>query len=166
MTQGWLHLADATQQFVKRRLEEFERGTTVRTALDAAVSEEERQERERNTHVSFAEDMEVEVASDPIEPVEQESNFTRLKRPPDVSVEELEEEIKESSEEIMSSLDTGLFWSETGQPVLSGLMWTLEAPAPFVPLTSGDFFDELVNSISFDNNKEHPTFWFGNQMRR
>ena len=123
--------------------------------MDAAVSDEERQERERNAHVSFAEDMEVEVASEPVEPVEQESNFTRLKRPADVSVEELEEEIKETSEEIMSSLDTGLFWSETGQPVLSGLMWTLEAPASFVPLTSGDFFDETVNSINFDNNKEH-----------
>ena len=57
----------------KRRLEEFERGTTVRTALDAAVSEEERQERERNNRVTFAEDTEVEAAGDPVEPVEQES---------------------------------------------------------------------------------------------
>ena len=31
----------------RRRLQEFERGTAVRTALDAAVSDEERQERER-----------------------------------------------------------------------------------------------------------------------
>ena len=139
----------------KRRLTEFERGTTVRTALDAAVSDEERQERERNAQVSFAEDMEVEIEDEPLEPLEQESNFARLKRPADVSVEELEEEIKETSEEILSSLDTGLFWSETGQPVLSGLMWTLEVPASFVPLTSGDFFDEMVTSINFDNTKEH-----------
>ena len=51
----------------KRRLAEFERGTTVRTALDAAVSDEERQERERNAQVSFAEDMEVEIADEPAE---------------------------------------------------------------------------------------------------
>ena len=52
-------------------------------------------------------------------------------------------------------MDTGLLWCETGQPVLSGLMWTLEAPASFVPLTSPDFFDEMVTSISFDNGKDH-----------
>ena len=113
----------------KRRLTEFERGTTVRTALDAAVSDEERQERERNAQVSFAEDMEVEIADEPSEPLEQESNFARLKRPADVSVEELEEEIKETSEEILSSLDTGLFWSETGQPVLSGFDVDIGGPS-------------------------------------
>ena len=102
--------------------------------------------------------MEVEEAADgtTMEPVEQESDFVqRFKRPPDVAIEDLENEIKETSEEIMSSLDTGLFWCETGQPVLSGLMWTLEAPASFVPLTSPDFFDEMVTSISFDNGKDH-----------
>ena len=49
----------------------------------------------------------------------------------------------------------GVFWCETGQPVLSGLMWTLEAPASFVPLTSPDFFDEMVISNSFDSGKHH-----------
>ena len=154
----------------RRRLQEFERGTKVRTALDAAVSEEERQERERlhsgegqrsgEEHlprVAPEGDMEVEEAADTaaMEPVEQESDFVqRFKRPPDVAIEDLENEIKETSEE-MSSLDTGVFWCETGQPVLSGLMWTLEAPASFVPLTSPDFFDEMVTSISFDNGKDH-----------
>ena len=102
--------------------------------------------------------MEVEEAADgtAMEPVEQESDFVqRFKRPPDVAIEDLENEIKETSEEIMSSLDTGLFWCEIRQPVLSGLMWTLEAPASFVPLTSPDFFDEMVTSISFDVGKGH-----------
>ena len=151
----------------RRRLQE----STVRTALDAAVSDEERQERERLRSgegqrsgeeqppaVAPEGDMEVEEAADGavMEPVEQESDFVqRFKRPPDVAIEDLENEIKETSEEIMSSLDTGLFWCETGQPVLSGLMWTLEAPASFVPLTSPDFFDEMVTSISFDSGKDH-----------
>ena len=90
-----------------------ERRTKVRTALDAAVSDEERQERERlrleegqrsgeehPPRVAPEGDMEVEEGADgsAMEPVEQESDFVqRFKRPPNVAIEDLENEIKESS---------------------------------------------------------------------
>ena len=38
----------------------------------------------------------------------------------------------------MDSLETGLYWSDSGQPVLSSIVWSLDGPVVGVPATSPD----------------------------
>ena len=141
----------------KRRFEELKgrSGEGGRTALDAAVSEEERLERERSGAVAVevetpitlperatpasapvAEDMEVELdeslTGEPI-PESRASYEQRFKRLSDVSTEQLEREMNEEGENRMDALETGLYWSDSGQPVLSSLVWSLDGPVIGVP---------------------------------
>ena len=167
----------------KKRFAEFQ-GRPVggsRTALDAAVSEEERLERERFNAVAdeaqvpntlperavtpevsappVVEDMEVEQETLPsggVVPDESRVAFEqRFKRPPDVPTEQLEREMNEEIEGRMDSLETGLYWSDSGQPVLSSVVWSLDGPVMCVPATSPDMFDGSVSSIQFNGNEGH-----------
>ena len=73
------------------------------------MEEGQRSGEEHPPRVAPEGDMEVEEGADgsAMEPVEQESDFVqRFKRPPDVAIEDLENEIKETSEKILSSIDT------------------------------------------------------------
>ena len=163
----------------KRRFAEFEarsRGES-RTALDAAVSEEERLERERSdavnveseAHVTLperttpasapvAEDMEVELdvslTGDP-NPESLVAYERRFKRPSDVPTEQLEREMNEEVENRMDALETGLYWSDSGQPVLSSLVWSLDGPVVGMPATGPDMFDGSTSSIQFHGNDGH-----------
>ena len=167
----------------KKRFAEFQ-GRPVggsRTALDAAVSEEERLERERSNAVAdevqvpntlperavtpevsappVVEDMEVEQETLPsggVVPDESRVAFEqRFKRPPDVPTEQLEREMNEEIEGRMDSRETGLYWSDSGQPVLSSVVWSLDGPVMCVPATSPDMFDGSVSSIQFNGNEGH-----------
>ena len=164
----------------RRRWIEFQGRSLVgsRTALDAAVSDEERLERERSgaavgvgasdtlperaaspeVVVPPVEDMEVEQgeasATDMI-PESQVAYEQRFKRPPDVSTEQLEREMNEEVEGRMDSLETGLCWSDSGQPVLSSIVWSLDGPIIGVPATSPDMFDGSITSIQFNGQTGH-----------
>ena len=164
----------------RRRWIEFQSRSLVgsRTALDAAVSDEERLERERSgaaveveasdtlperaaspgVVVPPVEDMEVEEggasATDMI-PESQVAYERRFKRPPDVSTEQLEREMNEDVEGRMDSLETGLYWSDSGQPVLSSIVWSLDGPVVGIPATSPDMFDGSITSIQFNGQTGH-----------
>ena len=164
----------------KRRFDEFRRrfGEGGRTALDAAVSEEERLERERSGAVAVevetpvtlperatptsgpvAEDMEVELdesslTGEPI-PESRASYEQRFKRPSDVPTEQLEREMNEEVEDRMDALETGLYWSDSGQPVLSSVVWRLDGPVIGVPATGPDMFDGSTSSIQFNGKDGH-----------
>ena len=140
----------------RRRWIEFQGRSLVgsRTALDAAVSDEERLERERSgaaveveasdtlperaaspgVVVPPVEDMEVEEgeasATDMI-PESQVAYEQRFKRPPDVPTEQLEREMNEEVEGRMDSLVVG------------------------VPATSPDMFDGSITSIQFNGQTGH-----------
>ena len=165
----------------KKRWAEFQ-GRPVggsRTALDAAVSDEERLERERSGATveveapinlpertvspdalvpPVVEDMEVEqdtsLTSDVV-PESQDAYERRFKRPPDVPTEQLEREMNEEVEGRMDSLETGLYWSDSGQPVLSSIVWSLDGPVICVPATSPDMFDGSIASIQFNSKEGH-----------
>ena len=165
----------------KKRWAEFQ-GRPVggsRTALDAAVSDEERLERERSGAAvevdtpnnlperavspevlvpPVVEDMEVEqdtsLTSDVV-PESRDAYEQRFKRPPDVSTEQLEREMNEEVEGRMDSLETGLYWSDSGQPVLSSIVWSLDGPVLCVPATSPDMFDGSISSIQFNGKEGH-----------
>ncbi len=128
-------------------MEEFKKrtGGGSRTALDAAVSEEERLERERAVpHVEPEATVPTtlpERADPPVVDmeVEQDASLTdsappethaeydrRFKRPANVPTEQLEREMNEEAEGRMDVPETGLYWSDTGQPVLSWLAWSLD----------------------------------------
>ena len=163
----------------KRRFAEFEarsRGES-RTALDAAVSEEERLERERSdavnaeseAHVTLperttpasvpvAEEMEVELDESLTGEPTPESLVAyerRFKRPSDAPTEQLEREMNEEVENRMDALETGLYWSDSGQPVLSSLVWSLDGPVVGMPATGPDMFDGSTSSIQFHGNDGH-----------
>ena len=145
----------------KKRLAEFQGRAVVgsRTALDAAVSDEERLERERSEAVAIeveasntlperaaspevrpeaVADMELETTDTPVAdldvsrdgasvpPESQVAYERRFKRPPDVSTEELEREMNEEADRRMDALETGMYWSDSGQPVLSSIVWCLD----------------------------------------
>ena len=164
----------------RRRWIEFQSRSLVgsRTALDAAVSDEERLERERSgaaveveasdtlperaaspgVVVPPVEDMEVEEGGVPATDMIPESQVAyerRFKRPPDVSTEQLEREMNEDVEGRMDSLETGLYWSDSGQPVLSSIVWSLDGPVVGVPATSPDMFDGSITSIQFNGQTGH-----------
>ena len=180
VSQGWLPQALYRHSAkCKRRFAEFEarsRGES-RTALDAAVSEEERLERERSdavnaeseAHVTLperttpasvpvAEEMEVELDESLTGEPTPESLVAyerRFKRPSDVPTEQLEREMNEEVENRMDALETGLYWSDSGQPVLSSLVWSLDGPVVGMPATGPDMFDASTSSIQFHGNDGH-----------
>ena len=145
--------------------------------MDAAVSEEERLERERSdavnaeseAHVTLperttpasvpvAEDMEVELdVSLTGEPTPESlvAYERRFKRPSDVPTEQLEREMNEEVENRMDALETGLYWSDSGQPALSSLVWSLDGPVVGMPATGPDMFDGSTSSIQFHGNDGH-----------
>ena len=180
VSQGWLPQALYRHSAkCKRRFAEFEarsRGES-RTALDAAVSEEERLERERSdavnaeseAHVTLperttpasvpvAEEMEVELDESLTGEPTPESLVAyerRFKRPSDAPTEQLEREMNEEVENRMDALETGLYWSDSGQPVLSSLVWSLDGPVVGMPATGPDMFDGSTSSIQFHGNDGH-----------
>ena len=79
----------------------------------------------------------------------------RFKRPSDVPTEQLEREMNEEVENRMDALETGLYWSDSGQPVLSSLVWSLDGPVVGMPATGPDMFDGSTSSIQFHGNDGH-----------
>ena len=109
---------------------------------------------------------EVEVASGPGDshldvPVDsgldaEEAYRSSVKRPADVDVDTLEQEIREEAIlNISSLLDSGIFDADSGQPILSSVFSSLEAPASFEPLTSPEFFMGDLDSIVFHGKEGH-----------
>ena len=158
----------------KRRLEEFKRQAAggSRTALDAAVSEEERLERERSVVVVDPEasetlperaappvaDMEVELDPSLTDSAPPESHVEydrRFKRPADVPTEQLEREMNEETEGRMDALETGWYWMATGQPVLGSVSWSLDGPCLSIPATSPEMFYGNISSIQFNSGGDH-----------
>ena len=155
----------------KKRFAEFQARShgESRTALDAAVSEEERLERERSGAVGVedeapvtlperttpesapvVDDMEVELDESLTGEPNPESLVAyerRFKRPSDVPTEQLEREMNEEVANRMDALETGLYWSDSGQPVLSSMVWSLDGPVIGMPATGPDMFDGSTSSI-------------------
>ena len=103
-------------------------------------------------------DMEVEegeASTTDMIPESQVAYEQRFKRPPDVPTEQLEREMNEEVEGRMDSLETGLYWSDSGQPVLSSIVWSLDGPVVGVPAASPDMFDGSITSIQFNGQTGH-----------
>ena len=63
----------------------------------------------------------------------EEAYRSSVKRPADVDVDTLEQEIREEAIlNISSLLDSGFFDADSGQPILSSVFSSLEAPASFL----------------------------------
>ena len=163
----------------KKRFAEFQERSHggSRTALDAAVSEEERLERERSgtvavedeatvtlperttpVSVPVVDDMEVELdesLTGEANPGSLVAYERRFKRPSDVPTEQLEREMNEEVENRMDALETGLYWSDSGQPVLSSMVWSLDGPVIGMPATGPDMFDGSTSSIQFHGKDGH-----------
>ena len=163
----------------KKRFAEFQERPHggSRTALDAAVSEEERLERERSgtvavedeatvtlperttpVSVPVVDDMEVELDESLTGEANPESLVAyerRFKRPSAVPTEQLEREMNEEVENRMDALETGLYWSDSGQPVLSSMVWSLDGPVIGMPATGPDMFDGSTSSIQFHGKDGH-----------
>ena len=103
-------------------------------------------------------DMEVEqdVSLTDSAPPETHAEYDRrFKRPADVPTEQLEREMNEEAEGRMDVLETGLYWSDTGQPVLSSMAWSLDGPCLGFPATSSDMYDGSISSIQFNGREGH-----------
>ena len=90
-----------------------------------------------------------EASTTDVIPESQVAYEQRFKRPPDVPTEQLEREMNEEVEGRVDSLETGLYWSDSGQPVLSSIVWSLDGPVVGIPATSPDMFDGSITSIRF-----------------
>ena len=136
----------------KRRFEAFQRNEVPPEAVASPTRS--------------VEPSEVEVASRPDDshldvPVDsgldaEEAYRNSVKRPADVDVDTLEQEIREEAIlNISSLLDSGFFDADSGQPILSSVFSSLEAPASFEPLTSPEFFMGDLDSIVFHGKEGH-----------
>ena len=63
--------------------------------------------------------------------------------------------MNEETDRRMDALETGMYWSDSGQPVLSSIVWCLDGPVVCVPATSPDMFDGSVSSILFNGIAGH-----------
>ena len=87
---------------------------------------------------------------------DEESYRASVKRHADVDVEALEQEIREDALlSISSLLETDFFNADSGQPILTPIFSSLEAPASFEPLSSPDFFLGDIDSIVFHSKEGH-----------
>ena len=78
------------------------------------------------------------------------------KRQSDTATEELEREIRESSMDcVQQDEDFDWFWMDCCEPVLQHSLLYLEGPPSFCPATSPDMFSMSLNSIQYDNGKQH-----------
>ena len=86
----------------------------------------------------------------------EEAYRSSVKRPADVDVDTLEQEIREEAIlSISSLLDSGFFDADSGQPILSSVFSSLEAPASFEPLTSPEFSMGDLDSIVLHGKEGH-----------